>query len=141
MQPQSVSHAGPVSIGQLIATQFMNHATQPLYDFSGLGKLAGNAEFVREMQQMFIEQVPAQLSCLAATIEAEDWPNIALRAHSLKATFGNLRIEPSTSLLKELEILAGQHHDKHELLDLLQVVEQSGTTVIRHFRQELGQAD
>lgn len=127
-----------MSIGQLIATSLTPPPAAVRYDFSGLGKLASDAGFVREMQQMFIDRVPAQVAQLHATIEAEDWATIAQRAHSLKATFGNLRIEPGTALLKEMEIIAYQHRDKMELLAILKVVAKAAETVTAIFRQQLG---
>lgn len=130
-------------IGQLIATSFAPPAAPPAavrYDFSGLGKLSGDASFVREMQQMFIDRVPGQVAQLQTTIEAEDWATIAMRAHSLKATFGNLRIEPGTGLLKEMEIIAYQQRDKLELLAILKLVAKSAELVTDIFRQQLGLA-
>ena len=128
-----------VHIGQLIATPAALPAAVR-YDFSGLGKLSGDAGFVREMQQLFIDHVPGQVVQLQATIEAEDWSTIAMRAHSLKATFGNLRIEPGTGLLKEMEIIAYQQRDKLELLAILKVVAKSAELVTDIFRQQLGLA-
>jgi len=110
------------------------------YDFSALGKLAGDAGFVREIQQMFIDRVPGQVAQLQANIEVEAWPVIAQQAHSLKATFGNLRIEPGTALLKEIESIANQQCNKPELLALLQVVANSAQAVVAIFRQELSRA-
>ncbi|MBU6121963.1 Hpt domain-containing protein [Hymenobacter siberiensis] len=120
-----------------MAAEIMPPAARPLYDFSGLGKLANNSAFVREMQSMFVNQVPGQIAQLKATIEGEDWVTIAYHAHSLKSTFGNLRIEPSTGLLKEMERIAFQHRDKLELLAILQVVATTTDVVVRLFEQEL----
>ena len=57
--------------------------------------------------------------------------------HSLRATFGNLRIEPGTALLKELEIITYQHRDKLELLAILKVVTSAAEAVVSIFRQQL----
>ncbi|WP_210517314.1 Hpt domain-containing protein [Hymenobacter terricola] len=140
MQPQAYSQTAPVNIGHLIAAEIVPLAARPPYDFSGLGKLAKDAGFVREMQQMFIDQVPVQIAQLKATIEVEDWVTIAHQAHSLKSTFGNLRIEPSAGLLKEMENIAFQHRDKLELLAILQVVATTTEVVVRLFEQELSLA-
>ena len=138
MQPQPIFQTAPFTINHLLTPTGVTPANQlPLYDFSGLGKLAKNPAFVREMQQLFIEQVPVQIAQLWGTIEQEDWFTIAHQAHSLKATFGNLRIEPSTGLLKEMEIIAFQHRDKQELTAILRVVASAAEVVVRVFKQEL----
>ena len=159
MQPQPFIPQPPVYLGQfvarLVATPPPPPAPAPMvlvplvpvstapapmvvrYDFSGLGKLANEAGFVREMQQLFIDRVPGQLAQLAADIEHEDWLTITHWAHSLRATFSNLRIEPGTALLKELEIIAYQHRDKLELLAILKVVTSAADAVVSIFRQEL----
>lgn len=110
------------------------------YDFSGLGKLASDAGFVREIQRMFIDRVPGQLAQLETAIETGDWTGIAHQAHSLKATFGNLRIEPGTALLKEMEGIALQQREKLELLAILKVVAGAADAVVGMFRQELSRA-
>lgn len=107
------------------------------YDFSGLGKLAKNADFVREIQQLFIGRVPQQLAELQALIEREDWPMAAGSAHSLKSTFGNLKVEPGTSLLCQIEQVAQQPGDKSQLPTLLQAVFSSANIVVELFKQEL----
>lgn len=137
MQTQALFQTAPLNPGHLMAAETMPPAARPLYDFSGLGKLAKHPAFVREMQSMFVNQVPGQIAQLKATIEDEDWVTIAYHAHSLKSTFGNLRIEPSTGLLKEMELIAFQHRDKLELLAILRVVATTAEVVVRLFEQEL----
>lgn len=137
MQSQFSTRLEPLLNGQFITTEFVTPPFRPLYDFSGLGKLSNDAGFVREMQQMFVERVPGQVAELRSAIEEEDWLTIAQRAHSLKATFGNLRIEPGTALLKELECIAFQHRDKLEMLAILSVVATAADAVVQIFRQEL----
>lgn len=111
-----------------------------LYDFSGLGKLAQDPGFVREMQQLFVERVPKQLLQLAATIEEEQGEATARLAHSLKASFGNLRMEPGTTLLKKLEASAKQQGDKQELTATLAAITATAEAVLRIFREELSRA-
>lgn len=111
-----------------------------LYDFSGLGRLAQDACFVREMQRMFVEYVPKQLMQLATTVEEEQWESTAGLAHSLKATFGTLRIEPSTSLLKELETSAKQQREKQELKTTLEIITSTANAIVLIFRDELSRA-
>lgn len=108
-----------------------------LYNFSGLGKLAQDPGFVREMQQMFVDRVPNQLLQVAAAIEEEQWETTARLAHSLKASFGNLRMEPGASLLKQLETKAKHQGAKQELAAMLDVITTTAEAVVRAFRDEL----
>ena len=140
MQPNFYARYNSQYISPISAVEFAVSTPARLYDFSGLGKLSRDAGFVREMQQMFIERVPVQIAELQRTIDSEDWITIAQQAHSLKATFGNLRIEPSTTLLKELECLAFQHRDKLELMAIMKVVVTTADAVVSIFRQELSHA-
>ncbi|MBD2769109.1 Hpt domain-containing protein [Hymenobacter sp. BT664] len=139
MNPQFFIRPSSMHIGQLI-TATMGPPAPVHYDFSGLGKLAHDAGFVREIQHMFIDRVPGQLVQLETAIEAGDWTSIAHQAHSLKATFGNLCIEPGLGLLKEMEVIAYQHRDKLELRAILLGVAEAAEAVLGIFRQELGRA-
>ena len=140
MQPNFYARHDSQYISPISAVEFAAAPPARLYDFSGLGKLSQDAGFVREMQQMFIERVPVQITELQRTIDFEDWITIAQQANSLKATFGNLRIEPSTTLLKELECLAFRHRDKLELTAILKVVATTADAVVSIFRQGLSRA-
>jgi two-component system aerobic respiration control sensor histidine kinase ArcB len=94
----------------------------PHYDFFMFGKLASDAEFIRKLLQMFIDQVPDQVQRLKIAIEQENWPAVVHEAHILKTTFGNLNIEPETSHLKKLEKLAEQPTSKTDFLPLIEEV-------------------
>jgi two-component system aerobic respiration control sensor histidine kinase ArcB len=138
MTLQTFTPPEPGHSSQLQTTTFTAPSAALPYDFSGLGKLAKDACFVRQMQQLFLGRVPDQMAQFAASIEAEDWLTVAQQAHSLKSTFGNMRIEPGTALLKELEIMAHQHRDKLALLAVLKLVAAAAETVAGIFRHELG---
>jgi HPt (histidine-containing phosphotransfer) domain-containing protein len=140
MQAQSYTQNHPMKIAQLNGTEFPLSPSRVLYDVTGLGKLAKDASFVRKMQQLFIERIPGQMAQIQTLIEQEDWLSIVQLAHSLKASFGNLRIEPGTTLLKELECLAFQQRDKLELLATLRMVATDADAVVQIFRQELSLA-
>ena len=140
MQPNLYARHNSQYISPISAIEIAAAPPTRLYDFSGLGKISQNAGFVREMQRMFVERVPVQVAALQRAIDSEDWTTIAQQVHSLKATFGNLRIEPSTTLLKELECLAFQHRDKLELTAIMKVVATTADAVVSIFRQELSRA-
>jgi two-component system aerobic respiration control sensor histidine kinase ArcB len=109
----------------------------PHYDFFMFGKLASDAEFIRKLLQMFIDQVPDQVQRLKIAIEQENWPAVVHEAHILKTTFGNLNIEPETSHLKKLEKLAEQPTSKADSLPLIEEVVQATQVYSALFSAEL----
>jgi two-component system aerobic respiration control sensor histidine kinase ArcB len=109
----------------------------PHYDFFMFGKLASDAEFIRKLLQMFIDQVPDQVQRLKIAIEQENWPAVVHEAHILKTTFGNLNIEPETSHLKKLEKLAEQPTSKADFLPLIEEVVQATQVYSALFSAEL----
>ena len=122
------------------ASQATDSTSGALYDFSGLGKLAKDAEFVREIQQMFIGRAPKQVALLLASIEQEEWQAVAQQAHSLKSTLGNLKIERSAALLNQIEKNARPGADKELLKVSLAVVIETVDAVVQAFQQELRSA-
>ena len=119
-------------------TPCLNAAPEaPLYDFSRLGKLAQNPAFVREIKQMFVLRVPAQLAELQAAVEAANWVAAEQVAHSLKSTFGNLRIDDCASQLRQLEVLAQRQEDARQQLIILRAVRATSELIVSIFSQDL----
>jgi HPt (histidine-containing phosphotransfer) domain-containing protein len=109
----------------------------PLYDFSRLGKLGQKPAFVREIKQMFVLRVPAQLAELQAAMEAADWVAVAKAAHSLKSTFGNLRMDECASQLCQIELLAQRRDDPRQQLIILRAVQATSELIVNLFSQDL----
>ncbi|SNR91152.1 GAF domain-containing hybrid sensor histidine kinase/response regulator [Hymenobacter mucosus] len=85
------------------ATPAPTPTTAPAYNFSQLGRLAHDAEFIRKMQQLFVDTVPAQLQQLREALSQANSKAAALLTHSLKSTYGSLQMEEATQCLKQLE--------------------------------------
>lgn len=109
------------------------------YDFSMLGKLATNADFIRQMLDMFVARVPGQVQELQDAVEQQDWDAIGHGAHSLKTTFGSLNIQPETGYLKKLEELAETQAPKSELRPLINAVSKATQLFCARFLEELAQ--
>ena len=107
------------------------------YDFSMLGKLAHDAEFVRKMLELFINQVPGQVRALQEAEEQGNWPVIVREAHNLKTIFGSLNIQPETDYLKKLEELAETPAPRNELQPLIQAVAKATPLFAALFQEEL----
>ena len=104
-----------------------------LYDFSGLGSLGEDAVFIRKMQDLFVEIVPDQLQKLANTIELQQWQEVAMIAHSLKSTYGNIRIVEAAEFLRRIEDNASSKTNLHELNYYLKRIEQVTDKVLKEF--------
>jgi two-component system aerobic respiration control sensor histidine kinase ArcB len=112
-------------------------AEAPLYDFSRLGKLGQKPAFVREIKQMFVLRVPAQVTELQAAIEATKWVEVAQVAHSLKSTFGNLRMDECASQMRQIEVLALRQDDQLQQLIILRAVQATTELIVKLFSQDL----
>ncbi|MBD2766400.1 Hpt domain-containing protein [Hymenobacter sp. BT664] len=111
-----------------------------LYDFSRLGKLADDPEFVRRFQLLFVTHVPEQLTQLCSAIAAADWTAAAGLAHGLKSTLGTMGQEQCTRVLHQLEDAAQLGTVAQPLADQLATVVQIVERVIQVFTDELHRA-
>jgi len=109
------------------------------YDFSLLGKLASDPEFIRKMLELFIARVPGQVQALQNAIDRECWEAVAHEAHSLKTTFGSLNIQPEAAHLKRLEELAELRAAKNEFEPLIQAVAKATELFSAMFLEKLAQ--
>ncbi|QMU27715.1 response regulator [Adhaeribacter radiodurans] len=108
-----------------------------LYDFSGLGNLAEDANFVRKMQQLFIDLVPSQLEKLSFSISQEDWSTVAHIAHSLKSTYGNIGIKGAAQAATKMEEICNKRNNFSDLDNLLKIVNSTTDKVIAVFQEQL----
>lgn len=115
----------------------MKQPIPPLVDFSGLGKLAHNPVFVRELMQLFVAQVPTQVEQMQAAIAQQNWPELARHAHSLKSLFGTLRIEPGTTLLNQMQHQELKPQTPAQLQAAVQQVASAARQVLEQFTTTL----
>ena len=114
---------------------------RPAYDLSGLGRLSTDAEFIRKLLQLFLEQVPEQVRALQTAVIEGNWKSAARRAHRLKATFGSLNIRPTTEQLRRLEKLAEANTFHVDMPGLLKAVADATHRYTGLFREELAVAE
>jgi signal transduction histidine kinase/DNA-binding response OmpR family regulator len=109
----------------------------PSYGFAGLGKLAHDATFIRKMQQLFIDTVPAQLGQLEAAVASHNWEAARQVSHSLKSTYGNLQIEEAVHYAKKIEEILKKNPTGDSLLNLLRALRQLTTQLVEAFERNL----
>ncbi|MBC3538555.1 response regulator [Rufibacter sediminis] len=131
-------NTGHFSREPLTHENVVNEQEQRLFDFSGLGNMAEDSVFIRKMQQLFIDLVPGQLAKLSAAMQQQEWETVALLAHSLKSTYGNIKIVRAAEAMKRIEEIAGTKSNLSEMNKLLLVVKETTQKVINVFSDELG---
>ncbi|RYU78088.1 PAS domain S-box protein [Hymenobacter persicinus] len=78
--------------------------TAPLYDLSGLRRLAhGNEAFVGRLVQLFIQTTPPIVRELEQHLAAQAWPKLASVAHHLKSSLDGMHIRALHGIIRELE--------------------------------------
>ncbi|MCC9138950.1 response regulator [Pontibacter silvestris] len=110
---------------------------QPLFDFTGLGDLADDALFIRKMQKLFIDTVPDQLAELTDAFHKKNWGVVALTAHRLKSTYGNIKIKDATEALRKIEDIARKKADTDQVGSLLEFVDKITSDVLSAFKSQL----
>jgi signal transduction histidine kinase/CheY-like chemotaxis protein len=111
--------------------------TAPTYGFAGLGKLAHDTTFIRKMQQLFIDTVPAQLGQLETAVKNQSWEAASQLSHSLKSTYGNLQIDEALHYTKKIEDILKKNPTSDTLLNLLRAVRLVTNQMVQAFEESL----
>ncbi|WP_207432165.1 ATP-binding response regulator [Sabulibacter ruber] len=109
----------------------------PLYDFSGLGDMAQDAVFIRKMQKLFVDIVPGQLAKLQQAVAQKQWETVSLVAHSLKSTYGNIKVVKAAQAMRRVEEISNAKTNYHELDGLLDIISDETQKVVNVFSEEL----
>ena len=88
--------AGPVLTGQSQSVSVFNQAAL-------LKRVMNDQELLREIIQMFLDDMPAQISKLKECVTGEDAQNVAQMAHKIKGAAGNLGGESLQALASAIE--------------------------------------
>ncbi len=110
---------------------------EPLYDFTNLGILGTDEDFLIEIKKLFIETIPPQIDVLAQAVQANEWAAIPGLTHNLKSTLGNIGINEAVKAIKKIEELALEGNKVKELKDLIEKVRSIIDRVITAFSNDL----
>ncbi|QKG57431.1 response regulator [Hymenobacter sp. BRD128] len=113
----------------------------PTYGFAGLGKLAHDTTFIRKMQRLFIDTVPAQLGQLEAAVTGHHWEAASQLSHSLKSTYGNLQIDEATHYARKIEGILKKNPTSETLLNLLVALRLVTSQMVEAFETSLRQPE
>lgn len=90
-------------------------------DLSYLESMSGSdSKFIREMVEIFREQIGEYSSIMPRLLEAADYDNLSKIAHKAKSSVAVMGMSTEAELLKKLEINAHEGIDTHlykEMID------------------------
>jgi len=104
-------------------------------NLSYLHEVSGNdAEFERELLEVFLADLRNHVAVLEIAVLDEDWQTLERRAHQVKGASSNVGAEVLNRLCKQLEMAAKQHQSiesRHLVVDLCRASEN-----LRHFWEQ-----
>lgn len=105
-----------------------------------LSMVDGDVEFVCDLIETFLSDLPEQLCRLRESARAENYPEVRSVAHRLKSSIGNLGGSGSIPLLRELERQAAEQDPRsvQELLPLVDARIGRFQTELERFRAACG---
>jgi len=106
-----------------------------LYEMFGDDKSA-----VKEMLQIFVEDVPAYIRTINEALKKDDWEKIAKTAHTLKSTFGFTGREDMVDMAEKLQHQKTKPKDA-ATLDLLALFCAEGNKIVTFFEAKLEKND
>ncbi|MFM2136761.1 MAG: hypothetical protein RL021_2161 [Bacteroidota bacterium] len=111
--------------------------TGKLYDTSRLEEFsANNAEFLRRMLQLFVEETSSGFSALAVALRNKEYPKVADFAHRMKPSFEQLNIDRLFTGIKQVEALAKAEDATGSLEELVSGLMAFHQEVIRQIRKQ-----
>jgi two-component system, OmpR family, aerobic respiration control sensor histidine kinase ArcB len=124
------------SKAELSIPQTLN-SEEPLYDFTNLGILGTDEEFLKEMKILFIETIPPQIDLVDKAVQAHDWAAMPGLTHNLKSTLGNIGINKAVKRIKKIDELALEGKNVKEMNELIEQLRSLINRVIEAFLNDL----
>jgi len=85
---------------------------KPLIDLSYLDEMMnGNKTLIREILDLFLQQVPEELTKINSAIAQTNYAMIKTLAHSMRSSFSVLDVASLTPILQEMEDLSSKSTD------------------------------
>ncbi|QWV98463.1 response regulator [Geomonas nitrogeniifigens] len=97
----------------------------PVFDRKGLVRRLGDAEFVEMFVEKYLESTDKLMKVLQRAIEAEDYPEVRLQAHSIKGAAASIGAEVMRAVALLIEESAQKEQERAGLPELFGVLEQA----------------
>ena len=89
-------------------------------DLSYLQSMSGNdSKFIREMVEIFREQIGEYSSEMPRLLETADYDNLSRIAHKAKSSLAVMGMNAEAELLKDLEIKANDRIETHSFKEMI----------------------
>ncbi len=107
-------------------------------DLSELREMSrGNTMFIKEMIDLFLENVPGDLASVDNAIAGSDFQTIQSISHRLKTSLGFMGLKHLLAPLNEIELLAEQQKDLDKITMLFNDVKKDCLSAALEFREVL----
>jgi PAS domain S-box-containing protein len=110
-------------------------ASQPNYSIQEIEALDADAEFIKEMIGVFVEQVTEDLRDLDTAVQAADWNNVYKIAHKLKPSVTSFQMQTAIPLVMQIELMAKRNENVQNIPTLVQQLQQLLTNIVQHMQQ------
>jgi len=111
----------------------------PLYDLSGIRRLAHNNEgFVKRLVHLFIRTTPPCVREMEEHLEGGNWKSLGSTAHHLKSSLDGMHIRPLYTIIRQLESCQHTPPDLPTVTQQVQQVRQITEAVITQLEVEFG---
>lgn len=82
-----------------MSESFQHINTKQVEEISG-----GDKDFLKELVDIFLEQIPDFVQKIAASFETENWPVLAREAHTAKSSAMTFGMDDTGVLLKKIQL-------------------------------------
>lgn len=105
----------PLTLLELKLTMSLK-TNKPLFDLSYLIEISGgDADFIKEMVRLFIEQTTTTLIQIDNALATEDFDRVSKLAHKIKSSIDNMGIKSASEKIRSLETAASNMPDVESL--------------------------
>lgn len=107
-------------------------------DLSYLEEITGgSSEMIAEMLQLFVNDTPAQISCIEKNVKDEDWDAVRAEAHKLKPTFQYMGMDDTHLLVAEVETKARNKEQLEAVPELVDLIKRNFNSVLGSFEKKI----
>jgi PAS domain S-box-containing protein len=111
---------------------------EQLYDLSKMRAMFNNDEaMLRKMVKMFLEKTPMILGEINTCYQTTDYEQVSKLAHKLKSSFGLMGMTRLNTNAKQMEMVAKDVSQYHELGDLIEEMNQLCEQIFGQLQEEI----
>jgi HPt (histidine-containing phosphotransfer) domain-containing protein len=96
--------------------------SQPQLDSPRLRSSLANDEVLRELVELFVEEMPGRAARLHECFAAADWDGLRRAAHQMKGSSGSYGFDQLTPYAADLEMRLNQRAGTEEVADALEAL-------------------